>query len=160
MALLLTVSSVLTVAAILLTAYLSYRLIRNLGTGDSRLPEAMALAVLTIVLATVIANKTLSPQYIVWLGGPVAALYLHRVSGWLRRHLNVLAASLILLGALTQVTYPWAAFGIMAVPLGSGPETAVLILRNTGLVVLTGYALWLTVKSSTRLRDTLSREIG
>jgi len=159
-ALLLKVSTVLTLASILLACYLSYRLIRNLGSGDARLPEALILAVLTIVLATIIANKTLSPQYVVWLGGPVAALYLHRSSGWLRRHVNVLAASLILVGALTQFTYPWGAFGIMAVPLGSGPETAVLILRNTLLVVLTGYSLWLSLKSSARLRGTLSQEIG
>ncbi len=154
--LLLSVSTVLTALSILLTCYLSYRLIRNVRQGDERLPEAIVLAILTIVLATVIANKTLSPQYILWLGGPVAALYLHRSSAWLRRHLNVLAISLILVGALTQFTYPWGAYGVMANPLGSGPETSVLLIRNTALLILTGYSLWLTLRSSRRRGDTAS----
>ena len=59
--------------------------------GDPRLAESIVLAVLTVVLATIIANKTLSPQYVLWLGGPVAALLLLRRSEWLRRHLNVLS---------------------------------------------------------------------
>lgn len=159
-ALLLKVSTVLTALSIALTIWLSYRLIRNLGTGDPRLTESIVLAMLTVVLATIIANKTLSPQYVLWLGGPVAALLVLRRSQWLRRHVNVLAVSLILVGALTQFTYPWGAFGIMAIPNGSGPETAVLVLRNLALVILTGYSLHLTLKSSRRLRDTASSPIG
>ncbi|SHJ08447.1 Protein of unknown function [Tessaracoccus bendigoensis DSM 12906] len=155
-ALLLKVSTVLTVLSILLACYLSYRLIRNLRAGDERIPEAVVLAILTIVLATIIANKTLSPQYILWLGGPVAALYLHRRSQWLRRHLNVLAVTLVTVGALTQFTYPWGAYGVMANPLGSGPETSVLLIRNVALLVLTGYCLWLTLRSTRRREHPVS----
>ena len=155
-ALMLKVSTVLTALSILLTVFLSYRLIRNLKVGDPRLAESIVLAVLTVVLATIIANKTLSPQYVLWLGGPVAALLLLRRSEWLRRHLNVLSVVLILVGGMTQFTYPWGAFGIMAIPLGAGPETSVLILRNLALVLLTGYSLWLTLRSSRRQRDTVS----
>lgn len=106
-ALMLKVSTVLTALSILLTVFLSYRLIRNLKVGDPRLAESIVLAVLTVVLATIIANKTLSPQYVLWLGGPVAALLLLRRSEWLRRHLNVLSVVLILVGGMTQFTYPW-----------------------------------------------------
>lgn len=149
-AFLLKVSTVLTVLSLIATAYLTWRLIRNLRLDDPRLAEAIVLAIMTIVLATVIANKTLSPQYIAWLGGPVAALYLHRRSAWLRRHLNVLAVSLIVIGALTQFTYPWGAYGIMNNPLGSGPETSVLLIRNAGLIALTAYSFWLTLRASRR----------
>lgn len=145
---LLRVSTVLTALTLAAAAYLSYRLIRNLHDDDERLHEAILLAVLTIVLATVIANKTLSPQYVAWLGGPVAALLVTRGSAWLRRHLIVFAVALVIVGALTQMTYPWGAYGIMAIPLGSGPETSVLLLRNLTLVALTGYALALTILAS------------
>ena len=77
-------------------------------------------------------------------------------TGWLRRHVNVLAVALVLVGALTQFTYPWGTYGIMGNPLGSGPETSVLLLRNLTLVVLTGYALYLTLRSSRRRGDTAS----
>ena len=55
---------------------------------------------------------------------------------------------MIVVGALTQFTYPWGAYGIMAIPLGSGPETAVLLLRNASLVVLLVYSLVLTLRAS------------
>lgn len=138
---LLTVATVLTAGSIVLTLLLTVRLLRNLRHADEqRVAEAVLLAVLAVVLATVIANKTLSPQYVVWLGGPVAALLVLRRSPWLRKPLLVIAVSLIVIGGLTQFTYPWGAYGIMAIPLGSGPETSVLVLRNLALVSLTAYA--------------------
>lgn len=60
----------------------------------------------------------------------------------------MLATALLVVGGLTQLTYPWMAYGIMAMPQGSGPETAVLVLRNLALVCLAGYALWLTLRAS------------
>ena len=148
--LMLQVSSVLTAASIALAIFLTYRLIRNLDREDPRLRDAIILAVFSIVLATIIANKTLSPQYLVWLGGPVAALLVNVRTGWLKRHVQVLAASLVVLAGCTQFTYPWGTYGIMSIPLGSGPETSVLVLRNIGLVALTCYAIALTLMASTR----------
>ena len=109
-----------------------------------------SVAVLTVVLLTIVTNKTLSPQYVLWLGGPVGALLATRPSPWLRRHITVIAVALVAVAALTQYTYPWGTYGIMALPLGSGPETSVLILRNLTLVALTGYAYGLTLKASGR----------
>ncbi|NLE96525.1 MAG: DUF2029 domain-containing protein [Propionibacterium sp.] len=140
---LLAVAGVLTVLSFVATAGLAVLLIRR-RSG----PDAILLAVLSIILMTIIVNKTLSPQYILWLGGPVAALLLRVDDDRLRRHVHVLAVALVVVGGLTQFTYPWGAFGIMALPLGSGPETAVLVLRNLTLVAMTGYALWLTLRSS------------
>ena len=145
---LLRVSTVLTALSLATAAYLSHRLIRHLHDDDERLHEAILLAILTIVLATIVTNKTLSPQYIAWLGGPVAALLVARSSAWLRRPLIVFSVALVVVAVLTQMTYPWGAYGIMAIPLGSGPETSVLLLRNLTLVCLTAYALALTLKAS------------
>ena len=78
----------------------------------------------------------------------MAALLVARTSHWLRRPLIVLAVSLVTVGLLTQLTYPWGAYGIMAIPLGSGPETSILLLRNLALVVLTGYSFALTIMAS------------
>lgn len=139
----LTVASVLNVVWFGLTAWLTFVLIRRKAG-----PDAILLAILAIVLTTIVVNKTLSPQYILWLGGPVAALLVRSGTGWLRRHLHVLAVSLVIIGALTQYTYPWGAYGIFALPLGSAPETSVLVLRNLAVVVLTGYAYWLTLRAS------------
>ncbi|MDO5678290.1 MAG: glycosyltransferase 87 family protein [Propionibacteriaceae bacterium] len=144
------VSTVLTAGAVVLTVYLGYRLLRAFRVEDHRSHEAMVLAVLAIVLATVVANKTLSPQYIVWLGGPVAALLVIRRSEWLRSHTVVLAVSMLVVGGLTQLVYPWMVYGLMAVPLGSGPETAVLVLRNLALITLTFYAVWLAIRATRR----------
>lgn len=136
---LLGVSTVLTVCSFILTAVLTWRLARAFRSDSPQLVEAMILVVLAIVLATIVANKTLSPQYILWLGGPVAALILARTSDWLIRPTRVLAVLTVLLGAMTQYTYPWGTYGIMGMPNGWGLETSVLILRNSLVVAL---AVW------------------
>lgn len=154
------VSTVLTVGTVALALWLTWRLVRNLAPSDPRLVPGILLAVLCVVLGLIVSNKTLSPQYMVWLGGPVAVLLLRVRSGWLLRHVHVLAAALVCLGALTQVTYPWGTYGILAMPLGSGPETAVLVLRNVGLVALTGYTAVLAHRISTRKLGRANREFG
>nr|WP_159087514.1 glycosyltransferase family 87 protein [Tessaracoccus timonensis] len=141
----LVVASVCTTLATLFAIYLAMRLIRRRADAT-----AILLAIFTVILATVVANKTLSPQYVLWLGGPIAVLIGHDTSAWLRRHIHVLATGLVTVGVLTQITYPWATMGIMASPLGSGPETSVLVLRNLLLIVMLVHAAWLTLKASPR----------
>lgn len=146
---LLRVSTVLTVATVALAVFLTLRLIRNLGESDPRTVEALLLAVNTVVLALIVANKTLSPQYILWLGGPTAVLLLHARSSWLPRHARAMAIALVIIGGLTQATYPWLTYGILGLP-PSPSATSVLVLRNVGLVILTGYSCWLTLRASRR----------
>ena len=85
---------------------------------------------------------------------------LTRMPERLRAHLRIQAVALVVVGALTQAEYPWGAFGVMAIPLGSGPETAVLVLRNLALVLLTGHAVWLAVQASRRASSTDRDDIG
>lgn len=148
--LLLTVSTVLTAASFALTGLLTWRLVRRFRTDSRHLQEAMLLSILAIVLATIVVNKTLSPQYVTWLGGPVAALLLARRSEWLARPLVVLSGAMVLVAGLTQYTYPWGTHGIMALPNGSGLETSMLILRNLLLVALLVYVTRLAWRATSQ----------
>lgn len=139
--LLLQVSTVLTLGWVLLTALLSWRLLQHFHRQSPALHEAMLLVILASVLATIVANKTLSPQYVLWLGGPLAVLVMSRRSHWLRMPLRMVTVSLTIVAGLTQYTYPWGTFGIMGMPNGSGLETSMLLLRNIILVATTIYTI-------------------
>ena len=77
-----------------------------------RNPAPTAVAVGLVVLATVaimtVTNKTLSPQYLLWLGGPMAALLLLREdeSPEEQRALGRLAGQLLALALLTHLVFP------------------------------------------------------
>lgn len=141
--LLIQTSTLLTVGWVLLTAVLSWRLLRQFRRQSAALHEAMLLVVLASVLATIVANKTLSPQYILWLAGPLAVLVMSRSSEWLRMPLRTASVILIIVAGLTQYTYPWGTFGIMGMPYGSPLETSMLILRNVLLVGVTAQMIFL-----------------
>lgn len=133
----LTVSTVATVVGLVVTAALFVRGFRS--------PEVSAVGLGLLVLATIaittITNKTLSPQYLLWLGGPAAVLLLSRRSEGPRwqRTIGRLAVSLLVLALLTQLTYPVLYNGV----LGRGSRTLVLAsttvttLRNLALLVVT-----------------------
>ena len=147
---LLGVSTFLTVGSLMLTAALTWRLLRNFRSHNENLPQAILLSVLAVVLATVIANKTLSTQYVQWLAGPLAALLAFGTSPWLRRPRRILAIGLVIVAVLTQYTYPWGTLGIMAIPNGSGFESSTLVMRNTLLVLLAGFSAGLAWRASSR----------
>lgn len=96
------------------------------------------LLMVTVVAITLIANKTLSPQYLLWLGAPVAVLLV------LQPRLRFPAVLVLLLGVLTQLVYPVLYNVLLAGGPGSAVVATLLALRNLGLVVLTG---WLAVGS-------------
>ena len=68
------VSNVATVVGLVALAVLFVRAFRA-GGGT---PVAVGFLVLTTVAVMIVTNKTLSPQYLLWLGGPGAALLLLR----------------------------------------------------------------------------------
>ncbi len=134
---LLVVSTAATVVGLAVTVVLFVRGFRN--------PDVSAVGLGLLVLATIaittITNKTLSPQYLLWLGGPAAVLLLSRTREGARWHrvLIRLAVQLLVLALLTQLTYPVLYNGL----LGHGPaalavsSTVVTALRNLSLLVLT-----------------------
>ncbi len=160
---LLAVSTAATVVGLLVTVVLFVRGFRN--------PQVTAVGLGLLVLATIaittITNKTLSPQYLLWLGGPAAVLLLSRRDEGPRWHraLGRLAVQLLVLALLTQLTYPLLYNGL----LGRGSSafmaasTTVTALRNLSLLVLTvevcRYA-WSALRRPARADRTVPAELS
>jgi hypothetical protein len=127
-------STVATVAGLLLIGGLSVRAFRH-GTPSV---TAMGSSVLSVIAIVVVINKTLSPQYLLWLGTAMAALLLLdlREPGGGSERVRRLALLLLLVAALTHALYPplftrllgFHGQGFMAV------ATGVLAVRN-GLLI-------------------------
>lgn len=95
-------------------------------------------------LIVTITNKTLSPQYILWLGGPVAGLLCRDPGDPAVRR----AAGLLMVTALlTQLTYPILYRSLTGDLWTVWPATLVLAARNVLLVYLAWWAcrqVWTT----------------
>ena len=131
------VSTVATAVGLLVTLVLFVR--------GFRCPEVtsigLGLLVLATIAITIVTNKTLSPQYMVWLGGPAAVLLLSRSAEgprW-RRVVDRVAVELLVLAVLTHVLYPYFYQGL----LGHRSTTLLVVatvvaaLRNLALLVVT-----------------------
>jgi hypothetical protein len=125
---------------------------------DRTIVDAALLMVLVIAV-TIVTNKTFSPQYMMWLGGPLAALLVaagrapreQKAPTW--RNLRALTFWVLALTLATQLVYP-----VLYEPLVHGGPllvlaTIVLVLRNLGLVV---FVVWLALL----VRRTLRRGQG
>lgn len=155
-----TLSTVATGAAVLLLGWLWWRALRP---GRPTLPAEHARA-LAVLLGTagaallILVNKTLSPQYLVWLGGMLAALgVLAPGEPLLRRAGRLLMVACV----LTQVLYP-PLYGLLtgnswASPIG----VAMLTVRDALLirlaVLLVGRVVQLTAVPA---RDGTAARIG
>ena len=115
-----------------------------------------ALIMVLVVTVIIVTNKTFSPQYMMWLGGPLAALLVAAgrapttapSPSW--RDLRRLTVWVLGLTLVTQLVYP-----ILYSPLVHGGAllplaTGVLVVRNIALV---GFLVWLSLL----VRRTLSR---
>lgn len=102
---------------------------------------SIGLVILATVAVMTITNKTLSPQYLLWLAGPAAVLLLltadpeHRLAVALRR----LAVQLLVLAALTHLVYPLLYDGLRGLwgPLLSAVGVGITAARNIFLVIVT-----------------------
>jgi hypothetical protein len=114
-------SAVLTAVALLALAWLWLRC--------RRAPELTTLGWLILAAAAVltVTNKTLSPQYILWLGGPVAALFVLAPSDPAVRRI---ARLLIVVSVITQVIYPIWYGRLVNVGWATPPMTMLLVVRN------------------------------
>ena len=134
---LLVVSTAATVLGLLVTVALFVRGFRNPGSRA----VALGLLVLATIAITTITNKTLSPQYLLWLGGPAAVLLLSRGERGpaLAPRARPLAVQLLVLALLTQLTYPVLYNGLLgrAAATFAVVATVVTALRNLSLLVLT-----------------------
>lgn len=101
--------------------------------------DLLALCMISIVLTMLVANKTLSPQYLLWLGTPVAALLAIAQGRLMRIRAHLLAAMTLVAGLLTQQIYP-VYYGPIVGATPTVPATLLLASRNLLLVVMMAMA--------------------
>ncbi|MEL4357871.1 MULTISPECIES: glycosyltransferase family 87 protein [unclassified Luteococcus] len=121
-----------------------------LRRGDQRLIEGAALMLL-VIFVMIVTNKTFSPQYIIWVGGPLAAGWAMasenpRGSYRARSDEHTLAEIsewTLLVTLLTQVVYPIGYASLVGHRPGMHGATLVLAARNLVLCwVLFKVAAW------------------
>ncbi len=132
----------LTVAGLALLGWLWLRAYRRPAVGAETLGW-MFLATASVVTIT---NKTLSPQYLLWLAGPLAALLLAAPGARLPRRA---ARLLLVVAVLTQVIYPTMYGYLLGVRSLTLSVTAVLALRD-GLLVWLAFLACRQVYRQTR----------
>jgi hypothetical protein len=130
-------SNLATVAGLVVIIALYARGFRN----PQPTPVAIGLVVLATVAIMTVTNKTLSPQYLLWLGGPMAALLILRGQATEQEKptLRRLAIQLLVLAALTQLVYPLLYNGMLG-RHGTAMiiiSTVVTTVRNLALVAFT-----------------------
>ncbi len=154
------VADVSTVLALLVMAVLFVRTWRS-GRTDVLAAAALMTAVVALMI---VSNKTLSPQYLLWLGGPVAVL-VQQVSSAptdraRTRPVVLLALGSLLLAALTHLVYPVLYLPMVYGPAGAGQTLAVLVLtvRNAGLLALTVLAVSLAWRLTARREEPVGED--
>jgi hypothetical protein len=145
-----TVSDVATVLGLLTIVVLWVRAYRMSGGVT---PVAVALVVLATVTVVIITNKTLSPQYLLWIGGPIAALLLLRdgaITEGLRRWVVRIGVAGLVLAGLTQLVYPLLYDSYLGVTNTAGLVIATLVttLRNVCLLAFTVLCLLLAWRAT------------
>ena len=138
-----TISNVATVLGLVLIILLTVRAFRY----DGSTPVAIGFVIVATVAIMTITNKTLSPQYLLWLGGPMAGLLVLRphASPEEQTPINRMAGQLLILALLTQLVYPLFYDGY----LGRQGEmmiilsTIVTAVRNIALMFFTLESCWL-----------------
>jgi hypothetical protein len=98
------ISSAATVLGLAMIILLTIRAFRH----DGSTPAAIGFVVLATVAIMTITNKTLSPQYLLWVGGPMAAMlvYCPQATPDEQRAISRIAGQALMLALLTQLVYP------------------------------------------------------
>lgn len=138
---LLRLSSVAMALGVLYTGVIAVLVFRE---GAS--PDLRALACLSIVLVMLSANKTLSPQYVAWLGAVSAAWLGLAPRGKHRARATLVAVTCLAIAWATQYVYPNHYLGLIVPETADRGATAALVGRNLGLVGLTAITVWWTVE--------------
>jgi hypothetical protein len=137
------ISNIATLVGLALIVLITIRAFRY----DGSTPVAIGFVIVSIVAIMTITNKTLSPQYLLWLGGPMAALLVLRPRA-IRDELlaiNRMAGQLLTLALLTQLVYPLLYDSYLG-RQGHGMiiiATIVTAIRNLALVAFAVEACWL-----------------
>ncbi len=102
-----------------------------------------ATVMLAIILIMIVVNKSLSPQYVLWLGGPLVALIGGADGDATAKARWPLAWALVCfaLAYATQVVYPMR-YNEIIYGTGQPFAVSVLVLRNVALAVFTVVVTW------------------
>jgi hypothetical protein len=140
----LTVSTVTTVLGLVVIAALYFRAFRS-GSPSA---VGVGLVVLSTVAIMILTNKTLSPQYLLWLGGPMAALLVLKKSETTEQEralIRRIAVQLLVLALLTHLVYPALYDGLL------GRQGHIMIIVATIVTSLRNLALLLFTVEVIRL---------
>jgi len=132
-----TVATVALAAAVVYTVALAILLARR---HHARTSYAAVVAVTSVIVAMIAADKTFSPQYLIWLAGPLGLTLALAKSRSERRWATVAAALGLATAGVTQLVFPLMYGGLLGNPIGAADSTALLVARNALMVTLT---LWL-----------------
>jgi hypothetical protein len=137
------ISNIATLFGLALIILLTIRAFRY----DGSTPVAIGFVIVAIIAIMTITNKTLSPQYLLWLGGPMAALLAFRPQALPGEQpaINRTAGQLLILALLTQLVYPLLYDSYLGLQ-GHAMiiiATIVTAIRNLALVAFTVEACWL-----------------
>ncbi len=159
------ISDLATVIGIILIVVLLWRGFRHPDPSTF----AVGLVMLAVVVIMVVSNKTLSPQYLLWLAGPMAGLLLwetrpdlvdlpaanlsvDRPTIGTHRLARRLSLALLIIALLTHLVYPSLYDGLLG-RWGTGllvAATLVTVLRNLALLLYAGWicrVAWLALDS-------------
>lgn len=131
---LIAVTSVLTVLGGLLLIAMWWRALK-LQTPSA---ETLGWLFLATALVVTITNKTLSPQYLLWLGGPVAALAVRKPAD---HAVRTFGRVLLLTAVATHLVYPIGYNALLKTHSLMWLISLALALRNLLLIWLTWYAV-------------------
>ena len=131
------ISSLATVLGLAMIILLTVRAFRH----DGATPTAIGFVVLATVAIMTITNKTLSPQYLLWVGGPMAAMLAYRPQATPDEQsaISRIAGHALILALLTQLVYPL----FYDSYLGRHGQAMIIVstvvtaIRNLALVVFT-----------------------
>jgi hypothetical protein len=143
---LLRVATITTAACLLVLVWLWWRALRREPAAEAVLPVAGLLTIGTAGIL-ILTNKTLSPQYLLWLGGLLAALGCVAPAEPLLARLNPM---LIVTCLVTQVIYPIGYALLTGENAGSWFGVLLLTARNAALVWITVLALRRVVELTRR----------
>ena len=111
--------------------------------------HAILLAQVALICLTIMANKTFSPQYMIWLGGPLAVLLSRPLPRKDKVAARLLAGLGLVCAALTHLVFPLNYSGLISEHAHPG-ETRLLVARNLVMVALCLTSVTLALKSAWR----------
>lgn len=109
--------------------------------------RAIVLAQLAIICTVIVANKTFSPQYVIWLAGPLAVLINVPAPKQERSVSRTLAVLGLATALLTHLVFPLNYYGLIS-ELPAAGATVLLVGRNLVMLAFTAVSIVCAIRSA------------